>query len=131
MWLSPYEPCHSAKNIDQCQRKEQPICIYEISDNGFPIFLWWIAIPLNFIMALLITPFVRPLTLEQIIFTYLIPIIPFFFAWDGAVSNARTYTIEDMDILLEGIETKVSPWNTKKGQVDIISHDKTCSMNRS
>ncbi len=82
-------------------------------------------------MALLITPFVRPLTLEQIIFTYLIPIIPFFFAWDGAVSNARTYTIEDMDILLEGIETKVSPWNTKKGQVDIISHDKTCSMNRS
>ncbi|MBK0402221.1 hypothetical protein I5M27_04450 [Adhaeribacter sp. BT258] len=89
---------------------KQPICIYEISDNSFPILLWWIALPLNFIMTFFITPFVRPLTWQQLIFTYLIPIIPFFFAWDGAVSNARTYTMNDLDILLEGLETENYKW---------------------
>ncbi len=82
----------------------QPICIYEISDNGFPIFLWWIAIPFGFIMTFLFTPLVRPFTWQQFTFTYLIPILPLMIAWDGAVSNARTYTINDMKILLEGLE---------------------------
>ena len=44
------------------------------------------------------------------IFTYLIPLIPITFAWDGAVSNARTYTLEDMDILLEDLESVSYAW---------------------
>ena len=95
--------------------RKQPICIYEISDNSFPLFLWWVAIPLNIITAFLITPFVRPLSWKQILFTYLIPVIPIFFAWDGAVSNARTYTLEDLDILLEGLETEDYKW--EKGRI--------------
>lgn len=92
-----------------------PICIYEISDNSYPTFLWWITIPIIFFMALVITPFVRPLTWKQLIFTYLIPIIPLSFAWDGAVSNVRTYTLEDLDILLEGLESEDYKW--EKGRI--------------
>jgi hypothetical protein len=66
-------------------------------------------------MTFFITPFVRPLTWKQIIFTYVIPIIPFFFAWDGAVSNARTYTLNDLDILIDGLETKDYKW--EKGTI--------------
>ena len=66
-------------------------------------------------MALFITPFVRPLTWKQVIFTYLIPIIPLCFAWDGAVSNVRTYTLEDLDILLEGLENEDYKW--EKGKI--------------
>ena len=94
---------------------KQPICIYEISDNSFPILLWWIALPLNFLTTFFITPFVRPLTWQQIIFTYLIPVIPIFFAWDGAVSNARTYTLQDLDVLLKGLETEDYKW--EKGTI--------------
>ena len=57
----------------------------------------------------------RPMTVQQIVFTYLIPIIPLTFAWDGAVSNARTYTLKDMDMLLEGLESKDYLW--EKGVV--------------
>ncbi|WP_207435766.1 hypothetical protein [Sabulibacter ruber] len=92
------------------QERKQPICIYEISDNSLPTFLWWVALPLNFIMALLITPFARPLTWRQILFTYLIPLIPLFFAWDGAVSNVRTYTLRDLDVLLEGLSSDNYRW---------------------
>lgn len=82
---------------------KQPICTFEISDNSFTTMIWWIAIPINFITAFVVSLLARPMTWQQIVFTFLIPIIPITFAWDGAVSNARTYTLDDMDILLEGL----------------------------
>lgn len=103
-------PNQAKKILESASKSEQPICIFEISDNSMPLFLWWIAIPTNFIMCLFVTPLVRPMTWQQLIFTYLIPIIPLFFAWDGAVSNARTYTLNDIDMLLEGIDTKNYEW---------------------
>jgi hypothetical protein len=107
---------HTAKGIlKDVKDRKQPICIYEISDNSFPIFLWWIAIPINFLTTFFITPLVRPLTWQQILFTYIIPIIPIFFAWDGATSNARTYTLKDFDILLQGLETEHYKW--EKGTI--------------
>ncbi len=106
----------TARNIlKNVKERKQPICIFEISDNSTPVFLWWIAIPINFFMTFFLTPFVRPLTWKQIIFTYLIPVIPIFFAWDGAVSNARTYTLDDLDELLKGLETEDYKW--EKGKI--------------
>jgi hypothetical protein len=46
------------------------------------------------------TPFVRPLTGKQLLFTYLIPIIPLVYAWDGQASLVRMYTFEDLRQLL-------------------------------
>lgn len=109
-----------AKDIlSDAQEKKQPICIYEISDNSFPKWIWWIAFPINIFSVLFITPLVRPLTWQQIVFTYLIPVLPIIIAWDGAVSNARTYTLGDLDVLLEGIgESKTYTWEkgTLKGK---------------
>ncbi len=109
------KPQLARKILADAQQSRQPLCVYELSDNSFPIFLWWLAIPLNFVMALLITPLVKPLTWHQLVFTYGIPIIPFFFAWDGAVSNARTYTLEDLEQLLNGLPTVGYKW--EKGRL--------------
>lgn len=109
------KPDAARKILQNAKERKVPICIYEISDNGYPTFLWWMTVPVIFIMALFLTPFVRPLTWKQIIFTYLIPVIPMFFAWDGAVSNVRTYTLEDLDILLEGLESDEYRW--EKGKI--------------
>ena len=101
--------------LENAKESKVPICIYEISDNAYPTFLWWMTIPIIFLMSFFITPFVRPLTWKQIIFTYIIPVIPLFFAWDGAVSNVRTYTLEDLDILLKGLESEDYKW--EKGKI--------------
>ena len=98
--------------LQDARDKQQPICVYEISDNSFPIVLWWVVLPLNFLMALCITPFARPLTVKQLIFTYVVPVIPFCFAWDGAVSNARIYTLGDMAALLDGLQSDDYTWET-------------------
>jgi len=82
----------------------------EISDNSYPKVLWWLAIPFNIISSLFVSAMARPFSLQQFLFTYLIPIIPITFAWDGAVSNARTYTLKDMDILLQDLESDHYSW---------------------
>jgi len=103
-------PDYAKKILSSAVSSRQPICIFEISDNSIPIFLWWVVIPINFIMCLFITPLVKPFTLQQFLFTYIIPIIPICFAWDGAVSNARTYTLDDMDLLLEELKSEDYIW---------------------
>lgn len=106
----------TAKNIlKNAKEAHQPICVFEISDNSAPLFIAWIAIPIGFIMTLFITPFVRPMTWQQIVFTYFIPILPLLIGWDGGVSNMRTYTLKDMDELLEGLHSDNYEW--KKGKI--------------
>jgi ActR/RegA family two-component response regulator len=106
----------TAKNILKAAKEDQQaICIFEISDNSMPFFLWWLAIPTSFLMVFFITPFVRPLSFKQIVFTYLIPLLPIFIAWDGAVSNARTYTLDDWDKILADLQS--DDYNWKKGTI--------------
>ena len=109
-------PPEARKILTSVQKSGEPICVFEISDNSPPVVLWWIVFPINFIMTFFITPMVRPMTLQQLVFTYLIPLIPFCFAWDGAVSNARTYTLNDLDELLNGIESNNYEW--EKGKIE-------------
>jgi len=90
----------------------QPFCALEISDNSYPKAIWWLTIPFNFITALFVTLMVRPMSWQQLVFTYLIPIIPLMIAWDGAVSNARTYTVDDLDIILTGLRSENYTWET-------------------
>lgn len=101
--------------LKNAQESQAPILIFEISDNSFPIFLNFIAIPINFIMCLFVTPLARPMTWQQLLFTYPIPIIPLAFAWDGAISNARTYTLNDLDELLADLKTETYTW--EKGMI--------------
>ncbi len=108
-------PESAKKILSNAVSSKQPIFIYEISDNSFPKMIWWIAIPINILTVLAITPLVRPMSLTQIVFTYLIPVLPLFIAWDGAVSNARTYTLSDLDELISEINEGNYSW--KKGLV--------------
>jgi hypothetical protein len=90
--------------------KRQALCVLEMSDNSQPRWLWWTAFPIGLLMVLGVTPFVRPLRLRQLLLTYALPVLPFFISWDGAVSNARTYTEADLRELLAGLEAPDYRW---------------------
>lgn len=94
-----------AKQILQAaQKNREPILIFELAKNNIPTLLWWLFLPISLLililMSAIMTLFVRPLTITQIIFTYLIPIIPIAYAWDGQASLMRTYTFEDLKELI-------------------------------
>lgn len=44
-----------------------------------------------------------------------VPLLPLFIAWDGAVSNARTYNLDDVEILIQGLSDKSHQW--EKGKI--------------
>ncbi|MFN1836043.1 hypothetical protein AB2B38_012330 [Balneola sp. MJW-20] len=108
------KPDQAKSILRSVQESGDPICIFELSDNSAPLLLSWIAFPINFIMTLFITPMVRPMSWQQLLFTYVFPIIPICFAWDGAVSNVRTYTLHDLDELLAEIKSEKYSWETGK-----------------
>ena len=102
--------------LSTAQKSNEPILIFEMQENKIPTIIWALFLPLGllitFIMALVITPFSRPITLSQLILTYLIPVIPLCFAWDGQASFARMYSMEDYDELLP---QSVESYRWKKG----------------
>ncbi len=85
-----------------------------MAENKMPLIIWWLLLPISLvvlmIMVLFMTPFVRPMTWQQLVFTYLIPIIPICYAWDGQASMPRMYAFKDLDILLEGLYTDNYTW---------------------
>lgn len=96
--------------LRDAQRRGAPFVAYELSDNSPPTALFWLAIPFAFLATFFLTPLVRPMTWQQLVFTYLVPVIPLFIAWDGAVSNARTYTVSDMEELVAPLRADGYRW---------------------
>ncbi len=107
-------PKQARSILSSAARSNEPILIYELTENKMPIVLWWLLLPLSLVFlmvsTLFLTPFVKQITWQQIVFTYLIPIIPIFYAWDGQASMPRMYTFEDLDELLQGLETDSYKW---------------------
>ncbi len=106
---------HMAKQIlTSAEKSKEPILIYEIAENNIPLLVWCLMLPISLLililMSLVMTPFVRPLTFSQVIFTYLIPIIPIVYAWDGQASIMRTYTFKDIETLIEKKDNQSYKW---------------------
>lgn len=106
--------------LRSAQDNNQTLLIYEMAENKLPLLLWWLLLPLSltivFIMAMILTPFSKPITLKQIIFTYIIPIIPIFYAWDGQASLPRMYSFEDIEKLLKDIKKDNYTWVINQGK---------------
>lgn len=102
--------------LASAQRSKQAILIFEMQENKIPTLIWALFLPLGllitFIMALVLTPFSKPLAISQLVFTYLIPIIPICFAWDGQASYARMYSMKDIDNILP---SQVEDYTWEKG----------------
>lgn len=107
-------PEQSKQILKQAVDCGDPIVVYEISDNSFPPkYLWWIGLPLNLVFGFVVAAMVRPMTLKHFLFSFVVPAIPVCFAWDGAVSNIRTYTKSDIAELIADIPSDGYTWEVR------------------
>ncbi len=108
-------PKAAIKILESAQSNRQPLLIYEMAENKIPLLIWWIMLPISLlilvIMSMLMTPFLKPLTWRQLVFTYLIPIIPICYAWDGQASLPRMYSQKDVEEMLNGLGTDNYKWD--------------------
>lgn len=88
------------------------IAIFEAQERSIPSILAMMFSPIS---VLLTTPFIRPFKPGRIIFTYLIPVVPILVLWDGIVSSLRTYSIKEMNCLIENLKgTENYDWEINK-----------------
>jgi hypothetical protein len=71
-------------------RQRRGIGVFEYTERNF--LVWGPTILAMPLFVWLATPFIRPLSWRRVLWTNLLPVVPFLTAWDGLVSCLRTYS---------------------------------------
>ena len=97
-----------ARNLLQDSvNKRQAIGIFEVSARHALTLLSHLFIP---IAAWLFAPFRRPFRWSRLLWTYLIPVIPFVLFFDGLISCLRAYSIPELQEMTKGLSTNGYGW---------------------
>lgn len=101
--LHHFRPKDTQKILQNAINSESAIAIFEGQERSVASIVAMLFSPIS---VLLTTPFIRPFKIGRIIFTYLIPVVPLFVLWDGVVSSLRTYSVKEMNNLIESLDGK-------------------------
>ncbi|WP_298535468.1 hypothetical protein [uncultured Algibacter sp.] len=101
--LHHFKPNDAHKILQNAVNSNSSIAVFEAQERSVPSIIAMLFSPLS---VLFTTPFIRPFKLGRIIFTYLIPIVPLFVLWDGIVSCLRTYSIKEMQEIVNQLKNK-------------------------
>jgi hypothetical protein len=94
-----FSPGAARALLQDAVKAGQPICVFEIPERRLLTIISLLLTPLFVIVA---TPFTKPFLWKRMLWTYLIPLVPFMCCWDGVVSQLRAYTIAELSELTEG-----------------------------
>ena len=90
------------------------ICIFEGGQGTLAGILMMLLVPVN---VLLLMPFARPFRWGYLVFTYLIPMLPFIVFWDGVVSMLRIYSPQQMQELTHDLQKADYSW--EMGRIEV------------
>jgi hypothetical protein len=103
-----FGPADARRILASAAEQRAAICVFEFTERSWKTVLTTpIVAPLA---VFLTTPFARPLTLARLLWTYLVPVIPFVAAWDGVVSNLRTYLVDELRAMVSDAPAKDYAW---------------------
>lgn len=98
-----FKPRDAQKILQNAVDAKSPILIVEGQERSFISLLAMFFSPIS---VLFMTPMIKPFKFGRFIFTYLIPIVPIAVWWDGIVSSLRTYSVKEMQGLVNQIHNK-------------------------
>jgi hypothetical protein len=99
--------------IQDAVRAREGIAVFDGGDRN--IFFAIAIFVLHPIAFLLFTPFFKPFKWSRILFTYIIPLIPFCTVWDGIVSVTRLY--QPQQLLQIAKQTSETGYSWQAGKV--------------
>ncbi|MCB1615107.1 MAG: hypothetical protein KDI30_03740 [Pseudomonadales bacterium] len=105
-----FEPSQAKAILADAVRAKQGIAIFEFTHRSILAMLMMaLSAPLG---PLVMVPFMRPFDIRQIIFTYLIPLIPLVAGFDGVVSCMRTYNPAELQAMTDEFNNENYQWKT-------------------
>ena len=110
-----FQPAVVKMILGDAVRKSAPIAVFEPLERT----LRMVALVglMSFIRGFTHTHRVGRLTLGRFLLTYVLPISPAMFAWDGAVSALRTYTADELLSLARSVASADYTWDA--GRFDV------------
>ena len=103
-----FQPDDAARILRDAFEKRRVIAIFEVTARTPAGIAGAFLIPFG---VLLMTPRMRPLTALQLVFTYLVPVLPLMIFWDGLVSQLRTYTPAEMIAMTRELSAPDYQWD--------------------
>jgi hypothetical protein len=116
-----FKPEAAERILQDAVQSRSPIAIFELAERSVPNLISFFLIPL---MVFFFVPVMGRFSLARFVFTYLIPVIPLFIAWDGLVSHLRAYSpkeLTEMTLSLEGYSWEVIRRPVGKGPVQLTA----------
>ena len=99
--LHHFKPKDAKSILQNAVDSKAVIGVFEITERSLKGFVGVLFSPVS---VLLLTPLARPFSIIRLLFTYLIPLIPFFVLWDGLVSVMRTYTVSELEQMVHSLD---------------------------
>ena len=116
--LHHFRPADVERILSDAADKGVPIGVFEFTERNI---LNATVTPLAALLSsFLITPFLGRMTASRFIFTYIVPLAPLFFVWDGLVSSLRTYSPKELDSITSRIDSPSYTWES--GKISALGH---------
>jgi hypothetical protein len=97
-----FPPATARAILADAARRRCGIAVFEYTERRL---LWVLPLLLTPGLLWCTTPFMRPMTWQRLLWTYLLPVVPLVALWDGLVSVLRSYTAAEMLALASGNDT--------------------------
>ncbi len=103
-----FAPKEAKKVLADAVEKNRAIGIFEYTERNWR--LWSAPVMVIPLLVWLCTPFIRPFSWRRLVWTYLLPVVPAVALWDGFVSCLRSYSVEELHSLVEGLGETAYRW---------------------
>ena len=98
-----FDPAEARAILADAAASERGIGIFEVAQRGWKTMLVLCFTPL---LVLLLTPAMRPFRWSRLLWTYLLPVVPFVIWYDGWMSCLRAYSLSELEDIVSSIEPK-------------------------
>ncbi len=106
-----FRPAQAQAILQDAVNQGRGIAIFEAQQRSISNLIQFAFSPL---FMLFVLPFLKP-NLKQVLCTYFIPLIPLMVGWDGCVSVLRTYTVDEMQAMVNALDqTETYDWQIGK-----------------
>ena len=105
--LHHFRPEVARRILQDAVDQRRPIGVFEMTQRSLPHLLGTFALPPA---VWLFTPFIRPFRWSRLLWTYFIPVVPAFITWDAFVSCLRTYSVKELQELVDGVRGDSYCW---------------------
>jgi len=113
--LHHFRPSDVQLVLADAVRKKAPIAVFEPLERTIRMMV--LVGVISFLRGFTHTHIVGRLTLPRALMTYVLPVAPAMFAWDGTISTLRTYTADELLALAQGVSTDNYDWEA--GRFDV------------